>query len=226
MANINKILIIYLAADLLFVLGGALLFGTALIFEAKIQTAPSLDSAPTILLFKQIPLQAAAVNAVFVFATFAISLPGVLMPDNRFWLKLQGWLIIVCAGFTLVLGLIIWYDTLQTRAELNVVWGQESTAMQSLLQQAFNCCGYLNSTSPSFVQDSTCISPLIAAGMPGCVGAFSNFSNSTLNLVFTAGFGIVALDVILLICVAVLLKDRKEKHRYRLIDAKSEFAVI
>jgi hypothetical protein len=58
------------------------------------------------------------------------------MPDNRFWLKLQGWLIIVCAGFTLVLGLIIWYDTLQTRAELNVVWGQESTAMQSLLQQA------------------------------------------------------------------------------------------
>jgi len=53
------------------------------------------------------------------------------------------------------------------------------------------------------------MSPLIAAEMPGCVGPFSNFSNSTLNLVFTASFGIVALDMILLICVAVLLKDRK-----------------
>lgn len=79
---------------------------------------------------------AAAVNAVFVFVTFAISLPGVLVSNNRFWLKLQGWLIIVCAAFTLVLGLMVWYETLQTRAELNVVWGQESTAMQSLLQQA------------------------------------------------------------------------------------------
>jgi len=136
MVNINKILITYLAADFLFVLGGALLFGTALVFEAKVQTAPSLESAPTILLFKQVPLQAVAVNAVFVFATFAISLPGVLVSNNRFWLKLQGWLTIVCAAFTLVLGLMVWYETLQTRAELNVVWGQESTAMQSLLQQA------------------------------------------------------------------------------------------
>lgn len=30
----------------------------------------------------------------------------------------------------------------------------------------------------------------------------------------------LALDMILLICVAVLSKDRKEKERYRLIDAK------
>lgn len=57
MVNINKILITYLAADFLFVLGGALLFGTALVFEAKIQTTPSLESAPTILLFKLVPLQ-------------------------------------------------------------------------------------------------------------------------------------------------------------------------
>jgi hypothetical protein len=61
--------------------------------------------------------------------------------------------------------------------------------------------------------------------------------NSTLDAIFTAIFGIVgmylphpavctiltcylALDMILLICVAVLSKDRKEKERYRLIDAK------
>jgi hypothetical protein len=32
--------------------------------------------------------------------------------------------------------------------------------------------------------------------------------------------------MILLICVAVVLKDRKEKERYRLIDAKVGFSAI
>lgn len=69
------------------------------------------------------------------------------------------------------------------------------------------------------------------------MGPFSSFVNSTLDAIFTAIFGIVgmylpyhpfhiiltcclALDMILLICVAVLSKDRKEKERYQLIDAK------
>jgi len=57
------------------------------------------------------------------------------MPDNRFWLKIQGWLVLVCATFTLVLGVIVWFTTLRTRAELDTVWGQQSAAMQSMLQQ-------------------------------------------------------------------------------------------
>ena len=81
---------------------------------------------------------------------------------------------------------------------------------------------------------------MIAAEKQGCVGPFSSFVNSTLDLIFTAIFGIVgtclgrfhpsifkdinklsiALDMILLICVAVVAKDRKERERYRLIDAK------
>lgn len=38
-----------------------------------------------------------------------------------------------------------------------------------------------------------------------------------LNLKLT---GQLAIDVVLLLCVAIILKDRKERHRYRLIDAK------
>jgi uncharacterized membrane protein HdeD (DUF308 family) len=58
-----------------------------------------------------------------------------IVPDSRFWLKLQGWMMLVCAIFTLVLGVIVWFETLETRAELGTVWGQQTTAMQSLLQQ-------------------------------------------------------------------------------------------
>lgn len=70
-----------------------------------------------------------------MFVAFAISVPGLLMSDNRFWLKLQGWMILFCGTFTLVLGVIVWFDTLRTRAELGTVWGQQTTAVQSLLQQ-------------------------------------------------------------------------------------------
>lgn len=36
---------------------------------------------------------------------------------------------------TLILGLDIWFSTLQTRASLGIMWGQQTSHMQSLLQQ-------------------------------------------------------------------------------------------
>jgi hypothetical protein len=90
------------------------------------------------------------------------------MPDNRFCLKLQGWLIIVCAAFTLVLGLIVWYDTLQTRAELNVVWGQESTAMQSLLQQAVSNLHEMHPSSQYRSGEKKALSCIYVRQLGGC----------------------------------------------------------
>jgi hypothetical protein len=94
---------------------------------------------------------AGVVNAILVFFTFLVSLPAMAMPMNRGWLKLQGWLVVVCSFFTLILGLFIWYDTLQTRKNLSIIWGLQSPAVQGLLQQrvcrdslrelVMNCCG-------------------------------------------------------------------------------------
>ena len=206
---------------------------------------------------------AGIVNAGLIFFTFLLSLPAMILPDNRRWLKIHGWLVVVCALFTLVLGLDIWFHTLKTRAYLNVIWDDQSPEIQSMLQRSvcstytyppihiigkransamiiqFDCCGYLNSTFPPFQVDETCPTPLIAAQKQGCVGPFSDHANSYLDLIFTADFGIVgeliypcargnrglmtvpAIDVVLLLCVAIVLKDRKEQHRYRLIDAKN-----
>jgi hypothetical protein len=42
---------------------------------------------------------------------------------------------VVCAIFTLVLGLDIWFETLKTRENLAVIWGAQPQATQSLIQQ-------------------------------------------------------------------------------------------
>lgn len=78
---------------------------------------------------------AGVVNAIFIFVTFLLSLPALFLPMNRGWLRAQGWLVVVCATFTLGLGIAVWVDTLETRAELSEIWQRESPLIQSLLQQ-------------------------------------------------------------------------------------------
>lgn len=78
---------------------------------------------------------AGVVNAIFVFVTFLLSLPALFLPTNRGWLRTQGWLLAICATFTLGLGLAIWVETLETRRHLSGIWGRERPLTQSLLQQ-------------------------------------------------------------------------------------------
>lgn len=78
---------------------------------------------------------AGVVNAIFVFVTFLLSLPALFLPTNRGWLRAQGWLVVICATFTLGLGIAIWVETLQTRQNLSGLWGRETALIQSLLQQ-------------------------------------------------------------------------------------------
>jgi len=123
--------------------------------------------------------------------------------------------------FTLIIGLTIWFETLKTRRVLSDIWNVQPATTQSLLQQQFNCCGYANSTSPPFVTDSACPNALAAAAQVGCVTPFSKYANLFLDVVFTGAFGIVGVDVVFVLATAMLLKDRKEKERYRGIDEKS-----
>jgi hypothetical protein len=78
----------------------------------------------------------------------------------------------------------------------------------------------MNSTSPAFVTDSACPSALAAAANIGCVTPFVSYANNFLDIIFTGAFGIVGVDVALILSTAMLLKDRKEKERYRHIDEK------
>ncbi|KAG5913415.1 hypothetical protein E4U53_004875, partial [Claviceps sorghi] len=87
----------------------------------------------------------------------------------------------------------------------------------------FQCCGYHNATTPAFITDPVCSSPAAAALLRGCGTAISDFGNIFLDYFFTSLFGMVGLDAILVLAIACLLKDRKERERYRYIDEKSGF---
>jgi hypothetical protein len=110
----------------------------------------------------------------------------------------------------------------------------------------FECCGYFNSTSPAFVTTPEfCPSPAAAALMRGCAGPLSSFINELLDNIFTAVFGVVGeswraapwvslgvvqsltlfpgIDVVLIVSIVCLLKNRKERERYRHIDEKTGY---
>lgn len=75
------------------------------------------------------------INAGFVFFTFLFSIPAIIQSNDRVWMKIHGYLVVICASMTLIIGLIIWFLTLRTRSTLSTAWGNESREVQSLLQQ-------------------------------------------------------------------------------------------
>lgn len=78
---------------------------------------------------------AAIANSVLVFFTFLVSVPAMVAPMTRGWLKFHGYLVVVCAIFTMLIGLTIWFDTLKTRQNLSDIWNVQPNTTQSLLQQ-------------------------------------------------------------------------------------------
>ena len=147
------------------------------------------------------------------------------LPKHRTFLRIHGYAVVFCAMYTTVVGLFIWFDTLKTKSNLAVLWTAQTPHVQSLLQQRFQCCGYASATSPPFVLDNTCTNVLVADSLGGCVGPFSTFANNFLDLPFTAAFGIAGIDVLLLLSIACLFKDRKEKERFQRIDSKSDMPI-
>lgn len=217
----DKVLIFLILIDLMFVGTGGVMVGLSIKVRNEMARGPTLANVAGNLLLMHTPLNGAIANGGLVFFTFLISLPAIALQTTRGFLKAYGWLVIASATFTLAIGLNIWFSTLKTRSHLQTYWAEESSATQSLLQQRFNCCGYLDAATPPFQQDSTCTNALVAAQKPGCVGAFSDFANRYLHRIFTAIFGFVALDVIILLTIAVLLRDRLEKARHHYSDLKN-----
>ncbi|RYP15754.1 hypothetical protein DL767_010289 [Monosporascus sp. MG133] len=153
------------------------------------------------------------------FIAFILTLPG-LATGSRSWLKAAGYLIAVDAVFTMSVGLNLWITTLRMRANFENIWLAQPSGVQDLMQTAFECCGYLNSTSPAFVTNEQCPSPAAAALERGCVAPLVSFGSTFVDNIFTAVFGMVGIQVLLIVAIAALLKDWKERERYRHIDEK------
>lgn len=164
------------------------------------------------------------VNSIIMFITFLLSVPAFFMRRNRTYLKLHAWGVVLAALLTLGIGLSIWFDTLETHKNLAPIWNKQSQDIQSMLQDKFQCCGYNNPAL--FVKDQVCDSVATAARLGSCMIPFGVFANRFLDVVFTTFFGFVAVDMMLLLSALCLIKDRKEKERYRLIDEKRGYGPI
>ncbi|KAF8472616.1 hypothetical protein BDZ91DRAFT_441655 [Kalaharituber pfeilii] len=216
----NGVMTTFLVTELLFVASGVLIMVVTVMWLNQRKAVSTTGTVAWMLLLDHFPLEALIANAALIFATALMAVPGLIIPTSRGWLKLHGWFVVICSIITLILGINEWIQTLTTRANLLQVWSKQTQEVQSLLQQEFNCCGYTNSTSPPFVLDSVCTSDSVAAAKQGCVGPFANFAERFINIVFTSAFGIVGLDFLLLLCIAMVIKRRKEQLRYRRIDEK------
>lgn len=211
----------FVIADFLFLAGGALILAYSLIEETNMTTAPTKETIVRNLLLIYSPNTAGIVNAGFIFFGFLVSIPGLILPSTRGWLKFFGGMVVINALFTMIIGLTIWFHTLKTRSEFSGVYAALPSASQSLIQQSLDCCGYESSTSPMFVTDSVCTSASVAAMKGGCISPFSSKANVILDVIFTAAFGIVGVDAIVFLSILMLLQERKEQERYRHIDEKN-----
>lgn len=212
-------LLVFIGFNIVFLFSAGLHLFIPIYTRLSLDRQQSLDDIATNLLLNECPLTASIVNAAIMISSFLISIPALFRKQNLVLLKVHAWVVVVCATFTLVIGLDIWFATLQTHANLEPMWNKQSTFVQSMLQFKFKCCGY---NDPNlFVQDGTCPNAAEAARLGGCIGPFGVFANQFLDIVFTTFFGFVAVDVLVLLSVLCVLKERKEEIRYQLIDQKS-----
>ncbi|KAK3693997.1 hypothetical protein B0T22DRAFT_437122 [Podospora appendiculata] len=217
----NKVLMAYVVADGLFVIMGIFMLAFSIVVQNIQNEIPTEGrQAARNLLYQRFPLTAGIGNAVLVFLTFLITIPGLITPA-RVWLKLGSYMATICAMFSLILGLYLWILTLKTKEDFAPLFFAQKPAVQELMQSAFNCCGYFNSTSPAFVTDAICSSPAAAAMMRGCATPITSFANIFVDDIFTGVFGMVGIDVVLIMATACLLKERKERERFRHIDEKT-----
>ncbi|EGY19753.1 hypothetical protein HYQ45_003952 [Verticillium longisporum] len=220
---VNKILATFVVADVLFLITGAVTLGFSLIARNNMFEQPDEgQQAARNLIYQKFPFEAGIANAAFIFITFVMTLPGIITP-TRGWLKLAAYLITFCALFSLCVGVYLWVLTLTTQFDFFAIWIAQEPGVQNLMQTSFNCCGYFNSSSPAFVTNDLCSSPAAAALQRGCSGPVTSYSNILIDGIFTAVFGMVGVDALLIICLAVLLEDRKERERFRHIDEKSGY---
>lgn len=237
----NKILLVFIGFDVAFLLCAGLHLFIPLYTQTSIKNHTNVQNIASNLLLDNCPfigktidpiprdgilttLPASEVNSVIMLIAFLLSVPAFFLKSNRMFLKLHVAGVVMAALLSLGIGLTIWVSTLQTHKNLATVWNKQTSATQSLLQQRFKCCGYSNPAL--FVKDDTCISAATAANLGPCITPFGVFANSFLDIVFTTFFGFVGVDMMLLLAALCLIRDRKEKQRYKLIDEKRGYGPI
>jgi len=206
----RRLIIIWVVLDLI-------LLGFGIAFAALAVTWMNADPVRNMILAELDLFAGLALGSLFI-ATFLLSLPALLQslalsPEKTFPTSPLIFLILVLAADQLCIiaaGAIVWWRTLQERAEFFVYWEQDSSGLDAILQNKFNCCGYF----------TPCASEGGAPALPVCVDPVQNYADNILNITFTTMFATSSIVILLLLCSACLISELKVLDRFRRIDIK------
>jgi len=206
----KRLIIIWVILDLILLCLG-------ITFAALAVTWMNADPVQNMILAEQDLFAGLALGSIFI-ATFLLSLPALLQslalsPEKKFPTSPLVFLILVLAVDQLCViaaGAIVWWRTLQERAEFFVYWEQDNGGLDTILQNKFNCCGYYN----------PCPAQPGVAALPVCVDPVQNYADNILNITFTFMFATSSIVLLLLLCSACLISELKVLDRFRRIDIK------
>jgi len=151
----------------------------------------------------------------FVISLFAITQSKPLTSGFR----LFNWALVADSIAIIVVGAIVWFYTLEERAEYQEVWLQRAVSIQIQLQDKFSCCGYFQGTNIALGGDF-CSAIVAASSQPGCVNAITSAADYTLNNIFTTIYGFIAITLSLFLASVCQINKRLEEERFRRIDEK------
>ncbi|KAM5539129.1 hypothetical protein V8D89_007352 [Ganoderma adspersum] len=167
------------------------------------------------------------VAGVFLLITFAFSI-GAIVQKNHVTggLVILNWLLVVDAIVILIVGTVLWFFSLQQRANYLTVFQAASPTVRIEIQDKFSCCGWFTPNDTvefgGFCTNLTFANSLVdpnntATGR--CVGPVTTFTDYTLNNVFTI-YGFMAVVISLFLATMCVIKRRQEEERFKKIDAK------
>ena len=131
---VNRVFLVTVLADALFVASGGIELGFSLIVGSQLGDAPTDGVGATrSLLYQRFPLTVGVINAGCILATFLVTLVGFLTP-GRGWLKISGYLVMLCGLFTMCIGVFLWVMTLRLKENFASVYTAQDASVQELIQ--------------------------------------------------------------------------------------------
>lgn len=135
----DKVFVATVIADLLFLASGAMELGFSIAaMNLQDKTPTDGQDATRHLLYQRFPLVVGIVNAIFILVTFLFTVPAMALVKRNL-LKISGYMITVCAVFTLAVGLYLWIMTLTLKETFLPVYEGQDSSIQSLVQ--VSVCG-------------------------------------------------------------------------------------
>lgn len=177
----RRLTLAYAASTCLYALSGLamLIVGFLMSNLTNGKAGAHSTTAAVKLSLQPVNLRGGIASGVIVSVAALLAMPG-MMANATSFLKAASIINIISIVATLSFGLSVWFVTLVEKSAYLVYWRTLPSANTALLQDKFNCCGYLNSTTPQFVQSIACPNADLAFLKQGCHLPLTSFSDKIL----------------------------------------------